>query len=203
MVDPSPFPDRAKAELKRKLRARLRVLRREHVADLPDAIRALLFLRPPAPIAALAPEGSVVGLYHALPVEAPTRSYAKWFSENGRTIALPRFETRNSPMHFHIWRDPYEDSDLDPGPFGFAQPSAGAQQVTPALVLVPLLGFTPSGERLGQGGGHYDRWLDAHPEVLPVGLAWDCQCVDTLPVEPHDRTLEAVVTPTRYYEGTA
>ncbi|MEZ5737188.1 MAG: 5-formyltetrahydrofolate cyclo-ligase [Novosphingobium sp.] len=202
MVDPSPFPDRAKAELKRKLRAKMRVTRREYVADLPDATRALLFLRPPAPIAALAPEDTAVGLYHALPVEAPTRSYAKWFYENGRTIALPRFESRDSPMRFHIWRDPYEDGDLEPGPFNFPQPASDAPEVTPALVLVPLLAFSPACDRLGQGGGHYDRWLDENREVLPIGLAWDCQCVDLLPVEPHDRKLEAVVTPTRYYEGS-
>lgn len=202
MVDPSPFPEKAKAEHKRRLRAKMRVLRREHVAELPDATRALLFLRPPAPIAALAPEGSVVGLYHALPVEAPTRSYAKWFMENGRTIALPRFESRDSSMQFHVWRDPFEDGDLEPGPFGLLQPAADAKAASPSLVLVPLLAFTPTGDRLGQGGGHYDRWLDDNPEALPIGLAWDCQCTDVLPVEPHDRRLEAVVTPTRYYEGS-
>ena len=64
------------------------------------------------------------------------------------------------------------------------------------------MGFTPSGKRLGQGGGHYDRWLAEHPAVLKIGLAWDIQCVepeDALPTEPHDIALDAVVTPTRMY----
>lgn len=186
---------------KHRLRAEMRALRREHVAALPDSTRALLFLRPPGPIAALAPEGAVVGLYHALANEAPPQSYAKWFYENGRTIALPWFADRTAPMRFRIWRDPYDDDGLELGPLGHFQPSADAEEAFPDVAFVPLLAFTPNGERLGQGGGHYDRWLDDNPAVLAIGLAWDSQLVDSLPIEAHDRHLRAVVTPTRLYEG--
>jgi 5-formyltetrahydrofolate cyclo-ligase len=188
---------------KSKLRAAMRALRLEHVTGLSETERALHCLRPPSPVAAMAPEGSVVGLYHALPPEAPTRSYAKWFLENGRTIALPRFAGRDAPMRYRVWRDPYDDSDLEPGPFGIAQPKADAPEAAPSLVLLPLLAFTASGRRLGQGGGHYDRWLEAHPEVTAVGMGWDCQLVEALPLEPHDRPMHAAVTPTRLYEGEA
>jgi 5-formyltetrahydrofolate cyclo-ligase len=64
---------------------------------------------------------------------------------------------------------------------------------------VPLVGFTASGERLGQGGGHYDRWLAEHPGRLTIGLAWDAQLCPALPSEPHDEPLDAVITPTRIY----
>lgn len=186
---------------KQRLRAAMRDIRRKHVASLPAATRALLFLRPPRPLADLAPEGSLVGLYHANPNEAPTRGYAKWFFENGRHIALPRFAGRGDAMRFHAWRDPFEDSDLEQGPYGHLQPTTNAEPASPALVFVPLLAFTAEGARLGQGGGHYDRWLANNPDVIPVGIAWDSQLVDTLPAEPHDRPLRAVVTPTRFYEG--
>jgi 5-formyltetrahydrofolate cyclo-ligase len=188
-------------EEKQRLRAEMRALRREYVAALPDDTRALLFLRPPGSIAALAPEGAIVGLYHAIASEAPTRSYARWFYENGRTIALPWFADRAAPMRFRLWRDPFGDEGLEPGPHGHFQPSPEEEEVMPDLVFVPLLAFTTRGERLGQGGGHYDRWLEANPSALPVGLAWDCQLVDSLPFESHDRLLRAVVTPTRLYEG--
>lgn len=186
---------------KQRLRTELRALRRTHVDSLPQATRGLLFHRPPAPVAALAPEGTVVGLYHALVSEAPTRSYARWLFENGRTIALPWFPGRDAPMSFRLWRDPYEDEGLEMGPHGHLQPAADAVEVSPSVAFVPVIGFTAGGERLGQGGGHYDRWLAAHPDVLPIGLAWDCQLVDSLPSEPHDRPLRAVITPTRFYEG--
>jgi 5-formyltetrahydrofolate cyclo-ligase len=67
------------------------------------------------------------------------------------------------------------------------------------VLFVPLIGFTADGARLGQGGGHYDRWLPEHPGTLTIGLAWDCQLEDTLPHEAHDQPLRAVVTPTRLY----
>lgn len=187
---------------KQKLRAELRAERRAHVAALPDTTRGLLFLRPPAPVAVLASEGAEVGLYHAAPHEAPTRSYARWLYENGRTIALPFFSDRDSPMSFRRWHDPYDDDGLKPGPYGALQPAADAEEVTPDAVFVPLVGFTAEGVRLGQGGGHYDRWLADHPDTVAIGLAWDSQRRDSLPVEAHDRPLRAVVTPTRFYANT-
>lgn len=203
MVGPSPSPRFHEAQLKDKqsLRTELRAERRAHVAALPAATRALLFLRPPAPVAALVPEGSLVGLYHAGPSEAPTRSYAKWLYENGRTLALPWFAAREAPMAFRRWVDPFDDDGLEPGPWGTLQPGIEAEEVVPDAVFVPLLGFTAEGARLGQGGGHYDRWLAAHPQVIAIGLAWDCQRVEWLPIEAHDRPLRAVVTPTRFYGG--
>lgn len=186
---------------KQKLREELRAQRKAHVAALPAATRGLLFLRPPGPVAALVPEGTAIGLYHALPGEAPTRGYAKWLSENGRRIALPWFADREAPMRFRLWADPYDDAGLEPGPHRHLQPAADAEELFPDAVFVPLVGFTAQGDRLGQGGGHYDRWLAANPSVAALGLAWDCQLRDSLPSEPHDRILRGVITPTRFYGG--
>lgn len=190
-------------EDKHTLRARLRAERRAYVAALPSATRALILSRPPAPLLTRIPEGSVVGLYHATPVEAPTAGYARWFHENGRRLALPWFAGRDAPMEFRAWTDPFELSDLEPGPWGALQPLAAAEKTVPDVAFLPLLGFTPNGHRLGQGGGHYDRWLARHPETVPIGLAWDIQQLDSLPLEHHDRRLAAVVTPTRIHEENA
>lgn len=184
---------------KQQLRTKLRAVRRDHVAQLPEATRALILMRPPAPALALMPEGATIGLYHALPHEAPTRGYAKWLSANIRTIGLPWFGDRDAPMRFRHWQDPYDDEGLEPGPHRHLQPRAESVEVFPDVVLVPLLGFTAEGHRLGQGGGHYDRWLAANPSVPALGLAWDCQLVDDLPSEPHDVRLRGVITPTRIF----
>lgn len=188
---------------KQALRARLRTARRDHVAALPPSMRGLVFLRPPSPVTALVPEGSTVGLYHAVGAEAPAGGYARWLLENGRSLALPWFADRASPMEFRRWTDPFGDSDLEPGPWGALQPLATAEAVAPDTVFVPLLGFTAEGFRLGQGGGHYDRWLAANPKATALGLAWDCQHCESLPIEPHDMHLRGVITPTRFYEGNA
>ncbi|MDE8653220.1 5-formyltetrahydrofolate cyclo-ligase [Novosphingobium album (ex Liu et al. 2023)] len=194
-----PSPPLPAPEQKARLREALRRLRRDHVAALPGSMMALMFLRPPVPVAAMVPEGVTVGLYRPVGAEAPTLAYAKWLHENGRQLALPRFASRDAPMTFGRWTDPYDEDELEAGPFGAAQPRADADDVTPGVVFVPLLGFTARGDRLGQGGGHYDRWLAAHPETVAIGLGWDCQLVESLAVEPHDRPLHAVVTPTRLY----
>ena len=67
----------------------------------------------------------------------------------------------------------------------------------------PLLAFDEDGGRLGQGGGYYDRWIAANPDALRIGLAWDAQKVDRVPMEEHDRKLHMVVTPQRVYEMAA
>ena len=185
---------------KAQLRKSLRRARRDHVAAQPAAIQALLFNRPPTAIlAAIAPD-STIGLYHPTADEAPTQSYAQFFLEAGHTIALPRFATADAPMRFARHTDPLGASDLAPGPFGVLQPATDAPVATPDVLFVPLLGFTAGGDRLGQGGGHYDRWLAAHPAARAIGLAWDVQQTDALPLEPHDRRLHMIVTPTRIYD---
>ncbi|GAD47327.1 putative 5-formyltetrahydrofolate cyclo-ligase [Caenibius tardaugens NBRC 16725] len=181
------------------LRQIFRNRRRAHVAALPSGTRALLFHRPPRPIVDLIPEGAQIGLYRATPNEAPAAAYARFFQEAGHRIALPRFSARNEPMGFAEFADPFDESDLVQGPYGMAQPPESALAITPDVLFVPLLGFTADGHRLGQGGGHYDRWLEAHPGTIAIGLAWDCQLNDELPLEPHDRHMTAIITPTRLY----
>jgi 5-formyltetrahydrofolate cyclo-ligase len=177
----------------------LRAARCAHVASLPDAIRGLLFHRPPAPLLTQIPPDAVIGVYHARPWEAPAGGYARFFHEAGHTLALPRFATRDAAMVFAQHSDPYNESDLAVGPFGMLQPDPMAETLVPDVLLVPLVGFTDTCARLGQGGGHYDRWLAEHRPALAIGLAWDAQLMAALPVEPHDVPLDAVVTPTRMY----
>jgi len=181
------------------LRKQLRAARREHAASLPDAMRGLVFRHPPAPLLELIPNGAEIGIYRAVNDEAPTTAYAGFFMERGHTIALPRVASRSAPMTFHVHTDPLGETDLTDGPMGLRQPAADAEELVPDVLIMPLVGFTERGERLGQGAGHYDRWLAAHPETIAIGLAWDCQLVDELPIEEHDQPLDAVVTPTRMY----
>lgn len=186
-------------EAKATLRKRFRQERREHVAAQPEQIRALLFHRPPAQLTAMIPGDAVIGLYAASDTEAPTRGYARFFHEMGHRLALPRIADGAETMHFAEFADPYDEDALVEGSFGILQPVPDAEQLVPHVVFVPLVAFTAEGARLGQGGGHYDRWLSDNPDALPIGLGWDIQQAETLPVEPHDRALAAIVTPTRFH----
>ncbi len=189
--------DELPKELKRRLRTELRAARRAHAAALPPEVSALVFNRPPARVLEMVPDGATIGLYRSDPGEAPSAGYRKFFFEAGNRIALPRVTTLDQPMEFHLHTDPYGENDLEEGPMKLRQPSATAPVVVPEVLFMPLVGFTPTGERLGQGGGFYDRYLAAHPETIAIGMAWDIQEVDMLPLEPHDMPLAAIVTPTR------
>lgn len=186
-------------QIKKQLRKQMLEARRAHAASLPDNTRALLFKRPPAAVMDMIPAGAVIGLYRADPGEAPAAAYARFFLEAGHTIALPWLTGLNDPMRFRVHTDPYGETDLEEGFFGLMQPSPDAQEVTPDVLIMPLVAFTDNGDRIGQGGGFYDKWLGAHPDVIRIGLAWDMQKVDEMPIEPHDMRITAVVTPTRLY----
>ncbi|KHL25974.1 5-formyltetrahydrofolate cyclo-ligase [Croceibacterium mercuriale] len=183
-------------EQKTTLRAALRQTRLGHAAALPPEVSALVFNRPPRPVLDLVPEGATIGLYRAAEGEARTAGYIRFFFEAGHPVALPRVAGGRT-MTFHRHTDPYEESDLAPGPLGLLQPAAQAPVAEPEVLFVPLVGFTPSGERLGQGGGFYDRYLLDHPDVIAIGMAWDVQEVAELPLATHDMPLTAIVTPTR------
>lgn len=108
------------------------------------------------------------------------------------TNALPWFADRHAPMLFRL------APVAGPGPFGIRQPRDDAPCAQPAVLLLPLLAADMRGTRLGQGGGHYDRYLAATmPRPLAIGLAWECQVVAELPRDRWDVALDMVATPTR------
>src|SRR5262249_62364793 len=92
-----------------------------------------------------------------------------------------------------------------PGTHGGPGPAEGLPPPPPgrdALFLVPGLGFDPGGTRLGRGGGHYDRALAHHPAALRIGLARETQILSSLPRDPWDQPMDAVVTERRILWAT-
>jgi 5-formyltetrahydrofolate cyclo-ligase len=89
---------------------------------------------------------------------------------------------------------------VDPG---LAAGAAGLATSGCAVLLIPALGIGADGYRLGQGGGYYDRLLaevPAHADGGPlrVAVVHDDELLDTVPHEPHDQPVDAVLTPTTY-----
>ena len=91
-------------------------------------------------------------------------------------------------------------SELVTGVFGIREPAAEdadppAHELAGAMIVVPGLAFGPQGQRLGRGGGHYDRFLAALPrEAITVGLAYSFQLLDRIPQESFDRRLQYIFT---------
>ena len=67
------------------------------------------------------------------------------------------------------------------------------------LIIVPLIAFDQTGHRIGFGGGWYDRFLSTQPNAQKIGLAYELQLVGTIPAEPHDEPLDAVITEVNIY----
>jgi len=139
---------------------------------------------------------SVVATYVAIGSEIDPMPLIAVLSDAGCAIALPRVTSRTEPMEFAAWSP---DTPLVAGPFGLRQPAADAPEITPGLILAPLLGFDRARNRIGYGAGHYDRAFAKHPGARRIGLAWDLQACEAIPVDPWDIPLEAIATEKAWY----
>ena len=82
--------------------------------------------------------------------------------------------------------------------FGKDGPGISSEiQVSTAPILVPGMGFTENGVRLGKGGGYYDRYLETHPGHKTIALAYEFQILHELPAEPYDKSVDMIVTEKR------
>ena len=168
---------------KQHLRALMRRARQSAPADAGPALAANL-LR-----AALIPRSVVIAAFHPVPGEIDTIPTIAALIGQGHTVLLPRTPPRGEPLTFHPWRP---GEPLTPGRHNTSHPNTPAE--TPIVILVPLLAFDASCNRLGYGAGYYDRTIAAFPNVQTIGCAFALQQVDAVPVMPHDVPLDAVVT---------
>jgi 5-formyltetrahydrofolate cyclo-ligase len=110
----------------------------------------------------------------------------------GQQVCLP--VVSNPAMVFRLWEP---GDELVKTGFGVSQPARGVPEVTPRAMIVPLAAFDRRGGRIGYGKGHFDTAIAAierrHP-VLTVGVAFSVQEVARVPLEPHDRLIDLIVT---------
>jgi 5-formyltetrahydrofolate cyclo-ligase len=138
-------------------------------------------------------KANVIGTYRPMGGEPDPAPVAAAF---GCPTALPFLAELGALMQFRRWGagDP-----LVRASWGGEQPDTSAALETPDLILVPLVAFDAAFHRIGQGGGHYDRYLAAHPSALRVGIAWDFQQIDAIKPQPWDMPLDAVLTERAFY----
>lgn len=170
---------------KAQLRAKVRAARDTFVASTYATISV-----PPAFQASLTP-GNTVTAYIPLGSEADPAPLVRAALEAGCVLALPHVTSRSVPMRFLTW-NPSEA--LVSGPFGLQQPAADAREVAPDIILTPLVAFDSKLDRLGQGAGYYDRAFARFPNAHRIGVAWGVQQVETLPTDPWDMPLHAIIT---------
>ncbi|MEM8874795.1 MAG: 5-formyltetrahydrofolate cyclo-ligase [Planctomycetota bacterium] len=185
-----------KATIRRELRSAVSALDEQHRHEASAEIAAqIVALREWQ-------RARVVMLYMALPTEVQTAALALRAWQDGKTVCLPRVDFDQRKMAAITVASFSDDMDTVPGTSGegkyLLQPTAGRPMPVREidLLIVPGLGFTPCGKRIGRGGGFYDRFLT--PDTFfgtKLGVCFDCQLVEALPTQSHDITLDLVATP--------
>lgn len=141
-------------------------------------------------------------LYRSLSTEVCTEAVFAEVHARGQTVFSPAIE--GSDLVFRVVT---ANTSWCRNPLGFLEPDPSNARLTEedvakgsTVALVPGLAFTERGDRLGRGGGHYDRVLARAPlagAVLAIGLAFDLQVVRSIPVADHDRRVDLLVTESR------
>lgn len=132
--------------------------------------------------------------YCAKKDEIPLTSLLEKLSAAGKTLALPLFDKNDEVLSFKYW---HPTDTLILSTFDTYQPSKEARDIIPDVMILPMLAFDDAGHRLGYGKGHFDRTLHAlrkKHSVITVGVALSIQHVKHLPSEPHDVSLDFIVT---------
>lgn len=138
-------------------------------------------------------------LYASLPTEVETRSLLSSLKKIGIQCYLPAIQD-NRVLTFHAYSD---NDSLIKNAFNILEPDQSLYPAYPIhqldLIICPLIGFDQQGYRLGTGGGYYDTTFQDYPALKKVGLAFNCQIVEQLPIEPWDLPLDMVITETKTY----
>jgi 5-formyltetrahydrofolate cyclo-ligase len=112
----------------------------------------------------------------------------------GRRISLPRVEDDRTTLALYVQTNPL--ASLARGPMGVRSPEEGLKSDPDEIdcVLVPGVAFAPWGQRLGRGGGHYDRLLARMPHAHLIGVCHGVNLCDSIPIEDHDQRVDVVVS---------
>lgn len=141
-------------------------------------------------------------LYSAIANEVATDTILDDALASGRPVYFPRLDcTKNTLSIGRV----QSRADLTAGAHGILEPKTSPFDLSSmprSIIVVPGVAFTIRGERLGRGGGHYDRLLaELPPQAIKVGLAYSFQLLDSLPQSGWDQQLNFVVTEAAIYSA--
>ena len=134
----------------------------------------------------------IIGGYYPVNFEVDDLELLKKFERNKLTISLPVIK-KNFQMDFYKWS--FSDL-LKINKYGIPEPET-KNIVYPDVLLIPLLAFDKNLNRLGYGGGYYDRLikkLSKKKNIIKIGLAFSIQEIDKVPINAYDQKLDYIVT---------
>ena len=134
----------------------------------------------------------IIGGYYPVNFEIDDLGLLKKFIKNKFKISLPVIK-KNFKMDFYAWS--FSDP-LKINKYGIPEPET-KNIVYPDVLLIPLLAFDKNLNRLGYGGGYYDRLIEKlskKKNIIKIGLAFSIQEIDKVPINVYDQKLDYIVT---------
>jgi len=182
--------DRDKASLRTRLVAARRQLAPGQRSAAARSVRDAVLSLPEAQMA------GTVAAYYSIETEPDTRGLVFGLWKRGTYVLLPVLRD-DGDLDWASYEGP---DSLRPGPRGLTEPSEpprGVTAITSAdLVVVPALAVDHSGQRLGRGGGSFDRALARVGASVPVvALLYDTEFLASVPAGPHDQPVRLVARP--------
>ncbi|MEA9355034.1 5-formyltetrahydrofolate cyclo-ligase [Bacteriovorax sp. PP10] len=175
-----------KADLRKNLKSRLASLSDQDYLELSLKVSVLL--------KHLLNDLHVIQQHLVIGVFAPIEKEPKWFldmeDELEKLTAYPAYA--KDRMVFRLAPRAELEITQDFG-VGILGPKLSAKEMTPKIIIVPGLGFTSDGKRLGRGKGFYDRYLE-EASVIKIGIGFEMQIEQDIPTDPHDVKMDFVVT---------
>ena len=136
-----------------------------------------------------------VGMYHSIGSEIPTRGMIQTLLYAGRKVCLPR--VTGNELEF---REITDSSSLEAGSFGIMEPKVRCPVMDSLdVVLVPSVGISLHGDRLGYGRGFYDRYLEMN-DIITISPVLEKQIVRQIPRTRTDHTIDWIVTEDRIHD---
>ena len=132
-----------------------------------------------------------IALFVAMWDEVPTTETLERWRAMGKRVVVPRVE--GDVMRYYD----YHPDHMAVGAFGIIEPVGDKEVEAEAidLMIVPARAFTPKGDRMGRGGGFYDKYMSLEGfRAVKYGVAYACQIFDSLPTDPHDIPVDKVFT---------
>ncbi|MGP3591356.1 5-formyltetrahydrofolate cyclo-ligase [Vagococcus sp. WN89Y] len=193
-----PDTPSSRQQIRKLIRERRRAITPEQQTHFAQQAAARMMAWPPLLMA------HTVALFLSFDGELDTQPLIEQLWRSGKRVYLPVLHPFSPGNLLFLHYHPH--SELVTNRLKIREPKLDVRDVLPLsqldVLITPLVAFDEQGQRLGMGGGFYDRTLQnwrTHG-LQPVGYAHDCQQVDTLPVEEWDIPLPAVVTPSKVWQ---
>ncbi len=152
----------------------------------------------------LSTEARTVALYLAVDGELDVTPIIEWYWRLGKTVCLPVLHPFSDGHLLFLKYSP--NTIMVPNQYQIKEPRLLCSDIVPVndidIIFTPLVAFDEHGQRLGMGGGYYDRTLSfcqPSPNKHAIGLAHECQQVSTLPAEAWDIPLRTIITPSKIW----